>query len=96
MNSLTEKEGFVRKTDPARTFRDLIVWRKSHEFVLGVYGFTKEFPKDERFGLTSQFRRAAVSAPANLAEGFKKRSRSDKVRFMNISQGSLAMAILKH
>ena len=75
--------------NPARTFRDLIVWRTAHEFVLYVYRFTKEIPKDERFGLTSQFRKAAVSVPANIAEGFKKRGRSDKARFMNISQGSL-------
>ena len=77
------------KLDPARTFRDLIVWRKAHEFVLWVYRFTRKFPKEEVYGLTSQFRRAAVSIPANVAEGFKKRSRSDKARFMNISQGSL-------
>lgn len=83
MNDLTMKR------EPTRTFRDLIVWRKAHEFVLFVYRFTSDFPKDERFGLTSQFRRAAVSVPANVAEGFKKRGRSDKVRFMNISQGSL-------
>ena len=89
MTYLTEKECFVRKIDPARTFRDLIVWRKSHEFVLCVYGFTKDFPKDERFGLTSQFRKAAVSIPANVAEGFKKKGPSDKIRFMNISQGSV-------
>ena len=75
--------------NPARTFRDLIVWRTAHEFVLCVYRFTREFPKDERFGLTSQFRKAAVSVPANIAEGFKKRGRSNKARFMNISQGSL-------
>src|SRR6185503_18828991 len=67
----------------------LTVWRTAHEFVLWVYRFTQDFPKDERFGLTSQFRRAAVSIPANVAEGFKKKSRSDKARFMNISQGSL-------
>lgn len=73
----------------ARTFRDLIVWRKAHELVLMVYRFTVHFPGEERFGLTSQFRKAAVSVPANVAEGFKKRSRSDKARFMNISQGSL-------
>ena len=73
----------------ARTFRDLIVWRKAHELVLAIYRFTRDFPKEERYGLTSQFRRAGVSVPANVAEGFKKRSRGDKVRFMNISQGSL-------
>jgi four helix bundle protein len=77
------------KLDPARTFRDLIVWRKAHELVLSVYRYTRKFPKEEIYGLTSQFRRAAISIAANIAEGFKKRSRSDKARFMNISQGSL-------
>lgn len=77
------------KLDPARTFRDLTVWRKAHEFVLWVYRFTRKFPKEELYGLSSQSRRSAVSIPANVAEGFKKRSRSDKARFMNISQGSL-------
>jgi four helix bundle protein len=57
--------------------------------VLGIYRFTREFPADERFGLTSQIRRAAVSVPANIAEGFPKRSVSDKARFYNIAQGSL-------
>jgi four helix bundle protein len=77
------------KRNPARSFLDLIVWQKAHQFVLAVYGYTKAFPKDEIYGLTSQLRRAAVSTPANIAEGFKKRSKSDKARFMNISQGSL-------
>lgn len=57
----------------ARTFRDLIVWRKAHQLVLDVYKFTRQFPSDERFGLISQFRRAAVSIPANVAEGFRKK-----------------------
>ncbi len=74
---------------PARSFRDLIVWQKAHEFVLAVYRHTRRFPKEEIYSLTSQFRRAAVSTPANVAEGFKKRSKTDKARFMNISQGSL-------
>ncbi len=77
------------RREPARSFRDLIVWQKAHAFVLWVYRYTQKFPKDELFGLTSQFRRAAVSIPANVAEGFKKRGPSDKARFMNISQGSL-------
>jgi len=55
-----------------------------------VYRITKQFPKDELFGLTSQFRRAAVSIEANIAEGYKKISKADKLRFMNISEGSLA------
>ncbi|MDX6269758.1 MAG: hypothetical protein QOD28_981 [Acidobacteriota bacterium] len=74
---------------PARTFQDLIVWQKAHEFVLSVYRLSKSFPREELYGLTSQFRRAAVSIPANIAEGFKKKGCSDKARFMNIAQGSL-------
>ena len=74
---------------PARTFQDLIVWQQAHEFVLAVYRFTENFPKRETYALSSQFRRAAVSIPANIAEGFKKKGRPDKVRFLNIAQGSL-------
>ncbi|MBD2200828.1 MULTISPECIES: four helix bundle protein [Calothrix] len=74
---------------PAKTFQDLIVWKKAHQFVLTVYKLTSQFPKSEIYGLTSQFRRAAVSIPANIAEGFKKKGLSDKARFMNIAQGSL-------
>jgi four helix bundle protein len=74
---------------PARCFEDLIVWQKAHIFVLSVYRYTAGFPKTEMYGLTSQFRRAAVSIPANIAEGFKKKGRNDKARFLNIAQGSL-------
>ncbi len=70
-------------------FEDLSVWQKAHELTLMVYRMTARFPREEQFGLVSQMRRAAVSVPANIAEGFKKRSRPDKVRFYNISQGSL-------
>lgn len=77
------------KQEPARTFEDLVVWQKSHAFVLEVYRLTERFPKAELFGLTSQFRRAAVSVPANIAEGFKKTGKADKLRFLNIAQGSL-------
>ena len=66
-----------------------MVWRKAHGFVLAVYRLSDKFPQREIYGLTSQFRRAAVSIPANIAEGFRKRGRSDKARFMNIAQGSL-------
>ena len=77
------------KRAPATTFTDLIVWQKSHQFVLKVYRFTEAFPKEETYGLVSQLRRAAVSIPANIAEGFKKRGKRDKRRFLNISQGSV-------
>jgi len=73
----------------ARTFQQLEVWQKAHAVVLAVYRLTVEFPKHETFGLTSQMRRAAVSVPANIAEGFVKRGRADKLRFYNIAQGSL-------
>lgn len=74
---------------PARSFEDLVVWRKAHEFVLGIYKLTANFPKHETYSLTSQLRRAAVSVPANIAEGFRRRGRADKVRFMNVAEGSL-------
>ncbi|MEQ8578382.1 MAG: four helix bundle protein [Balneola sp.] len=74
---------------PARTFKDLLVWQKAHKFVLESYAYSKGFPKEELYGLTSQYRRASVSIAANIAEGFKKRGQKDKARFMNIAQGSL-------
>ena len=77
------------KREPAKTFRDLIVWQKAHLFVLAVYKYSENFPKAETYGLASQLRRAAVSIPANIAEGFKKKGKADKGRFMNIAQGSL-------
>ena len=58
-------------------FTDLIVWQRAHEFVLEVYKITNGFPKYELYGLTSQFRRAAVSIAANIAESYRKRSRAD-------------------
>lgn len=73
----------------AKNFQDLIVWQKAHQFVLSVYHYSDYFPQKEVYGLTSQFRRAAISIPANIAEGFKKKSKTDKARFMNIAQGSL-------
>lgn len=74
---------------PAKSFRDLEVWKNAHAFVLDVYRFSGSFPADERFGLISQFRRAAVSIPANIAEGFRKYTAADKARFLNTSEGSL-------
>ncbi|MEL6536635.1 MAG: four helix bundle protein [Bacteroidota bacterium] len=76
-------------SNKAKSFQDLRVWQKAHQLTLAVYRLTKTFPKEELFGLTSQIRRAAVSVPANIAEGFRKVGKADKARFMNISQGSL-------
>jgi len=75
--------------EPTRRFNDLIVWQKAHQFVLGVYAMSSRFPKEEVYGLTSQFRRAAVSIAANIAEGYAKKGKADKLRFYNIAQGSL-------
>ena len=82
-------EGQNKKRPPARSFEDLTVWRKAHEFVLSVYAVTRSFPDDEKFGLVSQFRRAAVSISANIAEGFRKQGSNDKARFLNVAEGSL-------
>ena len=70
-------------------FEDLDVWKKAHRLVLEIYRITKDFPIEERYCLVSQMRRSAVSIPANIAEGFKKRTLKDKSNFYNISQGSL-------
>ena len=71
------------------SFESVIAWQKAHAFVLAVYRITKHYPTDEQYGLTSQFRRASVSIEANIAEGYKKLSKADKLRFMNIPQGSM-------
>ena len=73
----------------SKSFQDLIVWQKAHHFVLKIYSITKTFPKEEMFGLTSQLRRASISIPANIAEGFKKKSKLDKDRFYNIHKVQL-------
>jgi len=73
----------------AKSFEDLIVWQKAHQLTLVVYGMTKGFPREEIFGLSSQMRRAAVSVPSNIAEGFQRSGTKDKIKFFNISQGSL-------
>ena len=71
-------------------FQDLKVWQRSHALVLEIYRLTEGFPASERFGITSQLRRAAVSVPTNIAEGTKRLGSQDYVRFINIAEGSLA------
>ncbi len=73
----------------AEAFEDLEVWREAHAMVVEVYSATRGLPEDERYGLMSQMRRAAVSVPANIVEGFKRRGRQDKEHFYNIAQSSL-------
>lgn len=73
----------------ANSFKDIIAWQKAYDYCLLVYKSTENFPDFERFGLRSQFTRVAVSITANIAEGYKKISKQDKLRFFNIAQGSL-------
>lgn len=70
-------------------FERVIAWQKAHAFALLTYRACQKFPVAERYGLFSQFQRAAVSVSANIAEGYKKLSKADKLRFFNIAQGSL-------
>jgi len=72
-----------------KSFTELTVWQKAHQFVLDVYDYSGSFPQNEIYGLTSQFRRAAVSIAANIAEGYKRTGKKDKLRFYNISHASL-------
>lgn len=76
-------------TQPVRSFRDLVVWQKAMVLVDACYAITKRFPTDERFGLVSQLRRAAVSVPSNIAEGHGRTGRGEFLRFLSIARGSL-------
>ncbi len=69
-------------------FEQLQLWQLAHEFVLDVYSLSKSFPKEELFGITSQLKRAAMSIPANIVEGYRKTGAKDKLRFYNIAYGS--------
>lgn len=77
-------------SDYIKNFYDLIAWKKAHEFILSIYKTTKNFPKDELFGITAQLRRATVSIAANIAEGFERHYFKDKERFYFHARGSLA------
>ncbi len=72
-----------------RSYRDLLVWQKAVELALLVYRLSEGFPRREIYGLTSQVRRAAVSVPSNIAEGYGRSSRKEYVQFLSIAQGSL-------
>jgi len=76
--------------DKIKTFEDLTVWKKSHDLAIEVYRITKDLPSEEKFSLVLQMRRAVISIPANIAEGFKRKGVKDKIHFYNISQGSLS------
>lgn len=72
------------------SFKDLRAWQEAHALVLEIYRMTRAFPKEELFGLTSQLRRAAVSVTSNIAEGFNRSSKKEKIQFYSMALGSLA------
>lgn len=86
MQLLVFGKSIMEKT---KSFTELLVWQKAHKLTLEVYRLTKDFPKEEIYGITSQIRRASISISANIAEGYKRATRKDKARFLNISEGSL-------
>ena len=69
-------------------YRDLIVWQRSMNLVKEIYALTKQLPKEETFALSNQLRRAVVSIPSNIAEGYGRNSKQDYLRFLNIARGS--------
>jgi len=71
-----------------RNYKELVVWQKSYKLCLEIYGVTKKFPNEERYGLTSQTRRAAVSIPSNIAEGYGRKTTAEYVQFLYIAHGS--------
>ncbi len=73
-----------------KTFRDLRIWQEGIKLVKGIYQLTKKFPKDEKYGLTTQMRRASVSVPSNVAEGFRRNYKKEFKQFLNIALSSLA------
>jgi four helix bundle protein len=73
-----------------KTHKELLVWQKSFDFCKEMYAATRAFPEDERFGLTAQLRRASVSVPSNIAEGYNRATRPDYVRFLWLANGSVA------
>jgi four helix bundle protein len=75
--------------EKTHSFKDLIVWQKAHQLVIAIYKATKLFPKEEVFSLTNQVRRAAVSIPADICEGYKKKTIPNQLNFINIAEGSL-------
>ena len=72
-----------------KTYKELEVWKRSTQMVIDIYTITKNFPKDELYGITSQLRRAAVSIPANIAEGHGRNYSKETIQFLHIARGSL-------
>lgn len=86
---MNHESRITAKTQPIKSFVDINAWQEGHRLVLLIYNLTKNFPKEEMFGLTSQMRRAAVSITSNIAEGFARQTYPDKAHFYSMAQGSL-------
>ncbi len=71
-----------------KSFRDLNIWQKTKAYAVALYKVTEQFPRSELYGLTNQIRRAAVSMPANIAEGFRRKTKKEKLQFLRIAYGS--------
>jgi four helix bundle protein len=83
-------KGQRKEKDQIQSYKDLLVWQKGMKIVKITYRATKKLPKEEVFGLSNQMRRAAVSIPSNIAEGYQRKMSGDYKRFLNIAHGSLA------
>ena len=81
--------GLKGSSEMLKNYKDLIVWQKSYELCLKIYRLTSKFPNEERYGLTSQIRRSAVSIPSNIAEGYGRKTTVDYIRMLYISYGSV-------
>jgi four helix bundle protein len=86
----TWESGMGNRESAKRPHRELLVWRDSMELVESTYSISSSFPESERFGLTAQLRRAAISVPSNIAEGAARRSTLEYARFLSIARGSLS------
>ncbi len=82
-------QGFTGSSEMLKNYKELNVWQKSYEFCLKVYGITAKFPNEERYGLSSQIRRSAVSISSNIAEGYGRKTTLDYIRMLYISYGSV-------
>jgi four helix bundle protein len=78
------------KGEPVNNYMNLVAWQKAHELALRIYKATDSFPRKEIYGLTNQLRRAALSVPANIVEGYNRSSKRELLRFLDIALGSLA------
>ena len=88
-NKDSRGQGGKDSSEMLKNYKDLKVWQKSYELCLKIYRLTAKFPKEERYGLTSQIRRAAVSIPSNIAEGYGRKTTPDYLRFLYIAYGSI-------